>query len=761
MPNKPPFKPSSAAAGGWGALKASGESLLKNTGLVKGVKTMLKANKPDGFDCPGCAWGDPEHGSSFEFCENGVKAVTWEATKDVVPASLFERHSMDDLRKLSDRELESMGRLTKPLRYSHKVGLYEEVSWDAAFAEIAGELNALPSADNAAFYTSGRASNEAAFLYQLMGRLYGTNNFPDCSNMCHEASGVALSAAIGVGKGTVTLDDFDKAEVIFVLGQNPGSNHPRMLAELKKAIKRGAKVITLNPLKERGLERFTDPKNSSEMLLGLSTPISSHYLNVKLGGDMAVMRGIAKALLTWDYENVLSGTVLRQFIDEHCENFQSYESAVERSTWKEIEDQSGLSQRKIEEIARIYAQSNRVIFCWAMGITQHEHSVDTIREITNVALLRGNVGKAGAGLCPVRGHSNVQGDRTMGINERPSPAFLRTLGSVFDFSPPRKQGINTVETIASMLAGNVKALVCLGGNFARATPDTEQVEEALGKLRLTVNIATKLNRSHLITGEKAFILPCLGRTEFDEQLGGRQLVSVEDSMSMVHGSAGINQPISKELRSEPAIIAGIAKHLVGSDKVNWDGLIGDYDEIRKLIEKVVPGFHEFNARLRQNRGFYLGNAAREREWVTPNKRANFSYASLPLQTVVQRCDKAEVPTFTLQTLRSHDQYNTTVYSDNDRYRGIKGNRRVLFICEADLRKAGFKNGARVDIMTVSEDKRQRVAYDFTLVAYDSPQGCLAAYYPETNVLVPLYSVGVESHTPTSKAIPVTLRRTVA
>ncbi|MTI18623.1 FdhF/YdeP family oxidoreductase [Rhodobacteraceae bacterium RKSG542] len=759
MQSRDQLKTYKGAAGGWGALKSCAQVLWRTTNPVTGAYTVSKSNQPDGFDCPGCAWGDPEHGSSFEFCENGVKAVAWEATDKRVTPAFFAKHSVRDLLRFSDMELESAGRLTQPMRYNPVSGHYEAVSWAKAFEDIGKHLKALDSPDEALFYTSGRTSNEAAYLYQLFGRVFGTNNFPDCSNMCHEASGVALGASIGIGKGTVRLEDFEKAEAIFVFGQNPGTNHPRMLTSLREAHERGARIVAVNPLKERGLERFSDPKNKLEMLTGGSRPIATSYFTPKLGGDMAMLRGMAKAIFAWDAERILqNGTIDRAFIAEHTNGFEDYEAAVEQTTWSHIEEQSGLTKQQIEDAALIYVQSSATIFTWAMGITQHAHSVVTIRELANLLLLRGNIGKEGAGACPVRGHSNVQGDRTVGINEQPPSWFLDNLEKLYPFKAPRSHGLNTVQAIEAMRDGTAKVFIGMGGNFARATPDTAVVEKALRNCALTVNIATKLNRGHLITGKASYILPCLGRTEFDEQASGRQLVSVEDSMSMVHGSAGINPPASEHLLSEPAIVAGIAKATVGSELVDWDSLIANYDDIRVLIEKTVPGFAGYNERVRVPRGFYLGNSAAQRKWKTHSGRAEFCAAALPAQTVYQRTLASKEPTFTLQTIRSHDQYNTTVYAMNDRYRGVKGLRHVVFMCEADMERLGLVKGDLVDMRTVSEDGQERVARRFVIAPFEIPVGCVASYYPETNVLVPLYARGEGSYTPTSKSIPVTITR---
>ncbi len=751
----------SSAAGGWGALKSCGKRLLESGSPLSGARTMLKANQPDGFDCPGCAWGDPEHGSSFEFCENGVKAVSWEATEKRATPAFFAANTVSDLRKLSDYALELNGRLTHPMRYDAASDRYLPVAWEDAFAEIGSILRNLDSPDRAEFYTSGRASNEAAYLYQLFVRIYGTNNFPDCSNMCHEASGVALKQAIGVGKGTVLLEDFEKADAIFVIGQNPGTNHPRMLGDLRRAAMRGADVVVFNPVREKGLERFSDPQDKIEMLRGGSTEIASHYYQPRLGGDMAAVRGMAKIVLAAEDAAIAAGepSVLdHAFIAEHCAGFAEYRAAVDATSWAEIEDQSGLTRLEIERAAAVYIKAETVICTWAMGVTQHLHSVATIREISNFMFLRGNIGRPGAGLCPVRGHSNVQGDRTVGINEKPPAAFLDALEKHFGFAAPRADGHNVLSAIGAMLDGSAQAFIGLGGNFARATPDSALVETALRRMKLTVNIATKPNHSHLMPGEISYILPCLGRTEMDlNSAGNSQLVSVEDSMSMVHGSAGINRPASPHLLSEVAIIAGIAEATVGSGVVGWAALADDYDRIRDHIEATIPGFDDYNVRLRKPRGFHLRNTAAHREWNTLTSKASFSATTLPEETVHQRARKGD-GRFALQTFRSHDQYNTTVYGLDDRYRGVYGERQVIFIHPEDLKAIGAEPGDRMDVVTDHDDGISRVAPNFRFVPYDIPRGSIAGYYPELNVLVPLGSAGDESDTPTSKSIMVSFRR---
>ena len=750
----------SAAAGGWGALKSCGKHLLATGQPLAGARTLLNANQPDGFDCPGCAWGDPEHGSSFEFCENGVKAVAWEATHKRTTPAFFVEHTVTGLRAWSDYDLEHQGRLTQPLRYDPDSDRYLAVDWADAFEEIGAVLRGLDSPDRAEFYTSGRASNEAAFLYQLFVRLYGTNNFPDCSNMCHEASGVGLRQSIGAGKGTVKLEDFEAADAIFVMGQNPGTNHPRMLGDLRKAAQRGARVVVFNPVRERGLERFADPQNKLEMLRGGSAQIASHYYQVRLGGDMAAVRGMSKVIFAVDDAALAAGrpSVLdREFLGQHTQDLAQYRASVEGTSWEQIEDQSGLTRAQIEEAAQVYLDAGKVICTWAMGITQHRHSVATVREITNFMLLRGNVGRLGAGLCPVRGHSNVQGDRTMGINEVPPPAFLDALEREFGFTAPRAPGHNVLAAIGAMLDGSAHAFIGLGGNFARATPDSALVAKAMASLGMTVHVATKLNHSHLVPGKISFILPCLGRTEIDRNSQGvSQIVSVEDSMSMVHGSGGINPAAHKLLRSEVAIVAGIAAATVGSDKVDWMRLADDYDLIRDHIAAVIPGFEDYNTRLRKPRGFYLRNTARDREWNTPSGKAQFYADALPEQTEFQRARDGR-GLFVLQTFRSHDQYNTTVYGMDDRYRGVYGERRVVFVNPQDMAELGCEAGDTVDVVGEHDDGVSRIAEAFRFVPYDIPRGCIAGYYPELNLLVPLNSFGEMSDTPTSKSVIVSLR----
>ncbi|MCV6574104.1 MAG: FdhF/YdeP family oxidoreductase [Cohaesibacter sp.] len=760
MAKKNPIGKSSKAAGGWGALKSVGNQLLGSGKPVSGVRTMLKANQPDGFDCPGCAWGDPEHGSSFEFCENGVKAVSWEATKGRTSPGFFAKYSVSELRTWSDYELENQGRLTNPMRYNAQTDHYEPVSWGSAFAEIAKELNSLESPNQAEFYTSGRASNEAAFLYQTFVRLYGTNNFPDCSNMCHEASGVALTESIGIGKGTVLLEDFEKADVIFVVGQNPGTNHPRMLADLRKATERGARVVVFNTLKEKGLHRFSDPQKKLEMIRGGSGTTSTDYYRPLLGGDMAIFRGMAKLVFAAEDAAQAAGkepVLDHDFIRDHCSDFEAYKKLVQETSWEHIENQSGLTREQIGEAADLYISADKVITAWAMGVTQHKHSVQTIREISSFMFLKGNIGRPGAGLCPVRGHSNVQGDRTVGINEKAPAALMDAMERELGVPMPRERGHNVIDAIGAMMSGQAKAFIGLGGNFARATPDSPLIADAMCKLNLTVNIATKLNHGHLLTGKVSYILPCLGRTEIDYNSKGQsQLVTVEDSMSMVHGSGGINKPASEVLKSEVKIISGIANATVGNSVVDWHAMAEDNDKIRDLIARVLPMFGDYNAQIRKPRGFRLRNSAAEREWNTPSGKATFSTDDLPEQTEWQRNQKDD-QTFILQTFRSHDQYNTTVYGLDDRYRGVYGEREVVFVNPDDMKKLGFKAGDRVDIIGCYEDGIERIARNFLLVSYDIPYGCVAGYYPELNILVPHQTYGDKSFTPASKSVEVRFR----
>ncbi|MFN3067610.1 FdhF/YdeP family oxidoreductase [Serratia sp. J2] len=758
MKFKPSIKPYRGAAGGWGSLEATTRYVFDSKQALKNLRNLMRINKARGFDCPGCAWGDDNH-STFSFCENGAKAVSWEATRNAVEPAFFAAHSVSTLREQSDYFLEYQGRLTHPMRYDAKTDRYQPITWPDALKLIASHIQAMDNPNQIELYTSGRASNEASYLYQLFGRMLGTSNFPDCSNMCHEASGVGLKQSIGVGKGTIRMDDFEHADAIFVFGQNPGTNHPRMLHSLKHAASRGARIVSFNTLRERGLERFADPQNPIQMLTPKSSPISSAYFQPNLGGDMAAVRGMVKALLETHRQRIAAnepGLFDQPFIDRHCVGIEEYLAQVDATSWQQITTQSGLSETQLRHAAAIYQGAKRVICTWAMGVTQHKHSVPTVREITNLLLLFGQLGKPGAGLCPVRGHSNVQGNRTMGIDEKAPKALLDSLEQHFGFSPRREMGHNTVEAIEAMLRGEVKVLIALGGNLAAAAPDTERTAQALRRCDLTVHISTKLNRSHLITGKDALILPTLGRTELDMQASGPQYITVEDSFSMVHASEGIGKPLADTQRSETAIVCGIADAVLGNQKLDWLELADDYSLIRQHIQATIPGFDDFNQRCEQPGGFYLGNAAAELRFATQSGKAEFSAAALP-DTLFPQIGAEKAP-FVLQTLRSHDQYNTTIYGLDDRYRGVYGQREVLFIHSEDLADLGLQDGELVEIETLWNDGITRKVSGFKLVSYDIPRGNLAAYYPETNPLVPLASFGDGTGTPTSKSIPVAIRR---
>ena len=745
-------------AGGWGALRAVALALKDQQVIARGSRALMSQNKPDGFDCPSCAWPDPKHTASFEFCENGAKAVAWEATTKTIGPDFFKEHSVMELWGKSDYWLEDQGRITDPLRYNPETDHYEPVGWDEATAEIGSGLNALDHPDQAEFYTSGRASNEAAFLYQLFVRLYGTNNFPDCSNMCHEATSVGLPKSIGVGKGTVSLEDFDHTDLILSFGHNPGTNHPRMMATLRQVKKRGARIIVFNPLKERALERFESPQSVVEMVTLTSTPIANTYFQVKVGGDAAAIKGICKALLAMDQATQFAGQdpiFDYGFIDEHTWGFNAFAEDLAATDWEEIEQTSGLARADLESVAAAYAASKATIICYGMGITQHRTGTSNVQQLANLLLLKGNMGRPGAGLCPLRGHSNVQGDRTVGIWERPGEAFLDRLGQVFKFEPPRAHGHSVVDAIAAMRDGSAKAVICLGGNLAVASSDPQACTEAFRNLDLSVHITTKLNRTHLLVGRKSFILPCLGRTDIDMQASGQQFVTVEDSMSMVHASRGFIKPPGDNVRSEPWIVAQIAKAtLNGKGAVDWDALAGDYDLIRDRIEAVFPDFRDYNTRVRIPGGFNLPNSATMRVWRTDTGKANFLVAS----GLQEDASSSDPTVLRLTTLRSHDQFNTTVYALDDRYRGVFGRRDVLFVNANELARLGFEEGDVVDLATALDCARDdRIVQGLTLVEYNLPDGCCAAYYPETQPLVALEHHDPESRTPSYKSIPVHIR----
>jgi len=753
------------AAGGWGALKYVALNLYRERVSAGNLSTLLSQNQPDGFDCPGCAWPDRTHTSTFEFCENGVKAVAAEATSKRVLPEFFERYTVTELMQQSDYELEQHGRLTDPMVYDSASDKYVPISWDGAFGLIAKHLKALDHPNQAAFYTSGRASNEAAFLYQLFVRMYGTNNFPDCSNMCHEATSRGLPQTVGIGKGTVTLDDFEQADTILIFGQNPATNHPRMMGELRECVRRGATVVSINPLKERGLERFQDPQSPGEMMFNSATHISSMFVQPRLSGDFALIKALAKRVVELDDEALAAGkprVLNTDFIASHTIGFHEFARDLRDESWHVLIEESGVAREQIERLARLYVNSERTIVTWGMGLTQHQNSVQTIQMLSNLMMMRGQIGRPGAGLCPVRGHSNVQGNRTVGIEEQPSQAFLDRLGEVFDFAPPRHHGLDVVNSIQAMIDGQVRVFIGLGGNFASATPDTPLTWDGLRQCDLTAHITTKLNRSHLVHGRNALILPTLGRTEIDLQQGIPQGITVEDSMSMVHISFGINQPASPNLMSEVAIVAHMAHATLGSGKVDWLGRAANYAIIRDDIEKVFDDFYDYNERVAVPGGFHLKVASREREWVTPSAKAQFIVHGVDRDTPIHRARlQYGNRLLTMMTTRSHDQYNTTIYGLDDRYRGIFGLRRVVFINKEDMQMLGFKEGDHVDITSVWDDGVERRANDFVLAPYDIPRGCVGAYYPETNPLVPLTSVAIGAGTPTSKSIPVLLHKAAA
>ncbi|BBZ76743.1 putative oxidoreductase [Mycolicibacterium anyangense] len=727
---------------------------LAEMGPVRTAETLTRINQRHGFDCPGCAWPE-EHGGRkvAEFCENGAKAVAEEATKRRVTPEFFARHTVAELVTKPEYWLSQQGRLTHPMVLRPGAQHYQPIDWDDAYTLIAEHLGALASPDEAVFYTSGRTSNEAAFLYQLLVRSFGTNNLPDCSNMCHESSGTALIDSIGIGKGSVTVDDIEHADVIVIAGQNPGTNHPRMLSVLEKAKGNGAKIIAVNPLPEAGLIRFKDPQKVNGVV-GHGVPIADEFVQIRIGGDLALFKGLGRLLV--DAEDRSPGSVIdRAFVDAHCHGFDEYLAETRTVDLDTVIEATGIDRPQLERVAGMLARSQRTIVCWAMGITQHTHAVATIGEITNVLLMRGMIGKPGAGVCPVRGHSNVQGDRTMGIWEKVPESFLAALDRQFGIASPRKHGFDTVDAIRAMRDGRASVFIGMGGNFASATPDTAVTESALSSCALTVQVSTKLNRSHLVHGRTALILPTLGRTDRDTVGGRKQVVSVEDSMSMVHLSRGSLTPPSDEVRSEVAIICQLARTVLGTGHpVPWESFVSDYDRIRDAIAAVVPGCSEYNTRVRQPDGFQLPHPPRDaRAFPTITGKANFSVN--PMQWVPVPAGR-----LILQTLRSHDQYNTTIYGLDDRYRGVKGGRRVIFVNPADIASLGLTDGDRVDLVSEFTDARgevqERRAEDFLVVPYATPEGNAAAYYPETNPLVPLDHVALKSNTPVSKAIVIRL-----
>jgi molybdopterin-dependent oxidoreductase alpha subunit len=772
-------KPKKTAVGVPGVLHALQIS-QQQMGVARSVQTLLRVNQKDGFDCPGCAWPEEDKRHVAEFCENGAKAVAEEATQRRIGPEFFADHSLDDLRGHDDWWLGQQGRLTQPVILDEGATHYRPISWDDALAQIAAALAHLDDPDEAVFYTSGRTSNEAAFLYQLLVRGLGTNNLPDCSNMCHESSGSALTETIGIGKGTVSIDDIHAAELLIVAGQNPGTNHPRMLSALEKAKSRGATIIAVNPLPEAGLIRFENPQTLRGMALG-GTKLADQFVQIRLGGDQALFQAIGKHLL--EVEDREGGILDHAFLAEHTSGFAAYRQAMADAEWKDLVEATGVPEAELRRVGDAVKASRATIVCWAMGLTQHKHSVPMLRDIVNVLLLQGNIGRAGAGVCPVRGHSNVQGDRTVGIYEKPSTAFLDALESEFAFAPPREHGFDTVESIRAMRDGRVRFFMGMGGNFVSATPDTAVVEAAMARVDLSVQVSTKLNRSHVVTGRRAIILPTLGRTDRDRRGGREQRVTVEDSMGAVHSSRGRLAPPSDDLLSEVAIVARLCGLLFGepdaaasgsvstqgaatqdapvgaarpnAPRADWAALEADYALIRSHIEAVVPGFDDYERRVDKGGTLRLPNGPRdERRFATVDGKARFT---------VNPLEYPRIPAgrLLLQTLRSHDQYNTTIYGKDDRYRGIRGGRRVVMVNAADITDLGFEDGEIVDLVSEwagPDGLQERRAEEFRIVAYPTPRGNAAAYYPETNVLVPLDSVADVSGTPTSKSVVVRLER---
>ncbi|MGP4113307.1 FdhF/YdeP family oxidoreductase [Streptomyces sp. 4N509B] len=754
-PGEPPAGPDAEADGeapyphptaGWGAARSVGRILARTRTPVNGTRALLRMNHEDkGFDCPGCAWPDDPGGLHLDICENGVKHAAWEMTPKRADRAFFAApgHTVTELMEWSDTALEEAGRLTEPMFYDPDTDRYRPVSWDEAFTLVGDTLRGLDSPDRATFYTSGRLSNEASFLYQLMVREYGTNNLPDCSNMCHEASGRALRASLGTNKGTVDLGDWEQADAIFLIGSNAASNAPRMLTSLAHAHRRGARVVHVNPLVEAAAGRTIVPHEFRTMATRRATPTGSLNLQPRIGSDLALLRGIAKATIE-------AGAVDTVFLDRFTEGYEAYRDLVAVTEWEEITEATGLTEAQVREAAEIYAGAGRTIIAWCLGITQQEHGVDTMREIVNVLLLRGNIGRPGAGPCPIRGHSNVQGNRTCGITHRPAPEFLDRLAEVCGIDPPRRPGADTVRSIEAMHAGEITVFVGMGGNFALAAPDTSYTFEALRRCALTVQVSTKLNRSHLVHGRRALILPCLGRSERDRQPGGEQALSVEDSMSMVHLSRGMKRPASRHLRSEPAIIAGIARAVSPYSRIPWDTYGQDYDSVREVMARALDGFDDFNRRVRRPGGFRIHQPARERIFLTGSGRAEFSHAALP---------DAAVPEGMLRlgTVRSHDQWNTTIYSDDDRYRGVKGLRTLVFMNAADMRERGLAARDLVTITSHARDGSRRTLSGYQAIPYDLPRGCAMGYMPEMNELCPIGDFSPQSDQPMMKHLTVDIR----
>lgn len=751
------------SAGGLGSLHGTAKALRTN-GALPALKVLPRLNQPLGVDCPGCAYPDSPKDKAVDFCEQGAWAVAHETTPRRAPPAFFAAHTLAELRQRSEAELEGFGRLTAPMLYDGASDTYREVAWEKAFQLAAQALRGLESPQRAVFYASGRSSNEAAFPYQLFARAFGTNNMPDSSNYCHESSGMALGSTLGVGKATITREDFEHADAIFVFGQNPGTNHPRMLGDLREAALRGCRVVVFNPMIEPGLRSFADPQSAKETLTGHGARIATDYFQVRVGGDLAALTGMAKAVLEAEQAG---GKVLdHEFIARHTSGFEAFAATVRAAAWQQIEADSGLSRAQIEQAAAVYITSKASIATWCMGLTQHEYAVETIQALVNLMLMRGNVGRPGAGLMPVRGHSNVQGDRTVGVTNRPKQEWLDGLQRVFGFTPPAAHGLDAVAAINGIMDGSVHAFLGLGGNFAVAGPDSPRVLQAMEKLQLTVHIATKLNRTHLHPGRVGLLLPCLGRTERDEQAGGPQFVSVEDTASMVHASTGRGEPASAKLRSEPHIVTELARATLGESSIPWQAMGSDYATTRSLIEQVaqtaVAGFEQYNERITQPRGFYLPNSARNRDWRTASGKAQFTALELPQDTIMRRA-RAQYgeQVLCLATVRAHRQYNTTVYRDStgevDRYRGVHNTRKVLFIGAATMARLGLRDGQLVDIHAAAPDGIARQCNGYQLVQYDVPEGDVFGYFPELTPLISPDLMARGSKTPAFKEVPVLLK----
>jgi len=732
------------------AILSSMAQIAKNMNPAEGLKLSLKMNQKDGFDCPGCAWPDPDDDRSNigEYCENGIKAMAEEATKRSIGSKYFADKTVSEISKLSDFELGKLGRLTEPMVLRTDQENYESITWESAFDLIAQHLNNLDTPDEAVFYTSGRTSNEAAYLYQLFVRAYGTNNLPDCSNMCHESSGVGLSETVGIGKGSVTLNDLHEAELIIVMGQNPGTNHPRMLSALEKCKENGGKIITVNPLPEAGLMNYTNPQSPLRILTN-GVALTDLFLQVKVNGDVAALKAIMINLL--QREDAHPGSVFdHDFITEYTEGYNELIKDLRVQDYLNCVKESGIPEKDIDQAANLIAQNSKIIICWAMGLTQHENGVDNIKEIVNLLLLKGAIGKPGAGTCPVRGHSNVQGDRTMGVWDAPKDKFLDDLDNYHGIKAPRKHGFSVVPAIKAMYKEKAKVFFAMGGNFLSATPDTHYTAQALMNCDLTVHVSTKLNRSHLVHGKEALILPCLGRTDKDVQRSGEQFVSCENSMGVVHSSKGILNPPSPHLKSEVSIVADLAIATLKSSTIDWQAYQDNYDTIRLAIGNVIPGFENYNERVRKPGGFYLPNGAREREFKTPSGKAQFTVLPIPK-------DELEPDDFIMMTIRSHDQFNTTIYGLNDRYRGIKNERRIVFMNEVDMKNLGLKEKDKVDLKN-AHGGVERVVKKFIVVKYPIPEGNVATYFPEANPLVPIDSYAKDSLTPCSKRVVIKIQK---